>query len=241
MKLSELAAGAVGYFVTDERDDGTEFVKTADDTPEWLQSLIQDAHAHMFPDDWRYQAIRDVLHTLADLDFETADDAREEDGEILDGLVDLYTHDLTAWLGSRNDRMQYVDEWVEDFGSDGDTFQRLSGGQYVEYREILDSVLESLSEELEEREEAMETLTFNTLTGKLDAAGVEYRHLERGSDREALEVPGYGTVYYDDGQTSGNPGWVVRETETTGCDCPLTEHELLLELEELAGMAEAIR
>lgn len=159
MKLSELAAGAVGYFVTDKRDDGTEFVKTADDAPEWLRDLIQDAHAHMFPDDWRYQAIRDVLYSLAEYDFETADDAREGDGEILDGLVDLYTHDLTAWLHSRNDRMQYVDEWVDDFGADGDTFQRLSGGQYMEYREILDSVLGSLESELEGRENEPEAAT----------------------------------------------------------------------------------
>lgn len=80
----------------------------------------------------------------------------------------------------------------------------------------------------------IETLTYEAITEKLDAAGVDYEHHDRGTDREVLSIPGYGEVWYDDGSTSGNPGWVA-------ADQPIEEARLLDELAELIEMVEAIK
>lgn len=79
-----------------------------------------------------------------------------------------------------------------------------------------------------------ETLTFETLTEKLDAAGIDYAHLDRGSDSEALDIPGYGQVCYD--SRPGCEGWFTR----TDSDQPIEEARLLSDLDELAEMARRI-
>jgi hypothetical protein len=154
MTISELAREAAGHFETVTRDSGETFVRRRDDTPEWVKDLIQEAHGQFFPDDWRYQAISRVLDEIADREIETADDIRDESLEIADGLTEIMNASLIEWLGSSLYRMGYVDEATEELGYPGSIAQAMQYGQLAEYREIIESVAQSLESRLEELEAA---------------------------------------------------------------------------------------
>jgi hypothetical protein len=153
--IQELASDYSRRFVGDTRADGSKFRKVADgQETEPLRDLIYKAHGDMLPDDWRYRFIEEALDAIAEADDE--DEAELEPS--------IYTHDLTGWLASRADRYGYCDEWLDEFGVDclkkpsagyghNPTISLLAGGYWMEQREVLASVLESLREQVEAMEE----------------------------------------------------------------------------------------
>ena len=137
--VNELAKEALGWFITDTRDNGEEFVKTKEGRPDWLKTLIFTAHGGMIPDDYRYKFIENSLQYIADQD-EDADDLDCPEIE-----ADSYTSELTKWLHSRNDRVCYLTEALETFGIK-DGFAALQLAQLREREEVYHSVLSSLRE-----------------------------------------------------------------------------------------------
>lgn len=154
MTLQELAAQYAAMFTQDVRESGETFVKTIDDCPEELTSLIHAAHGDMLPDDWRYNCIWNALLAFAEYD--------DPDSVIDDVESDPYHSDLLRWLSSHTDRPyyvnQYVEQYVEEFGkpNDFDLMQLIGFGQWMEKREVYSSVLESLQELVEAMEEDLE-------------------------------------------------------------------------------------
>jgi hypothetical protein len=136
--VNELAREALEWFETGTRNNGEEFVKTKEGRPDWLENLIFTAHGNMMPDDYRYKFIEDALQYISDQD----EDADLDRPEI---EADTYTSDLTKWLNSRNDRVYYLSEALEEYGTN-DGFQALYLAQLCERGEVYDSVLSSLRE-----------------------------------------------------------------------------------------------
>lgn len=132
-------------FTGDKRNDGKEFRKLADGHPQWMQDVCHEAHGDMFPDDWRYEFIESACDKIAETDDNyTIDDARSEIE------ADIYTHDLTSWLGSRTDRFAYCDEAMEEFGGDvKDTISLLQLGQVREKEEVFGLVVQALEKLVE--------------------------------------------------------------------------------------------
>jgi len=143
--VNELAKEALGWFITDTRDNGEEFVKTKEGRPDWLKNLIFTAHDDMLPDDYRYQFIEDALQYISDQDEDVGLDCPEIE-------ADTYTSDLTKWLHSRNDRVYYLTEALEEYEIK-DGFQALQEAQLREREEVFYSVLNSLRELCEEEQE----------------------------------------------------------------------------------------
>lgn len=144
--INELAEESLEWFVTDTRDDGEKFTKTKDGRPKWLTDLIFTAHGDMMPDDHRYKFIEEALELIADQDADI--DCPEIE-------ADIYTSDLTKWLNSRNDRVYYLSEALEN--SDiTDGFQLLMMAQSIEREEIYYSVLNSLRELCKDQEDEEE-------------------------------------------------------------------------------------
>lgn len=112
MTIRSIAQEAADHFEIASRDDGSRYVKTRDERPDWLHDLIQDAHDGMLPDDWRYLMICDALDALAGLDDDAGEGQAEQAIEEIGAPV--YTRDLLAWLGSHNDRMSYADEALRE-------------------------------------------------------------------------------------------------------------------------------
>lgn len=142
--VQSLAKEAAKHFErVKRRPDDEEYIhvqKTG--APEWVNDLCQEAHGDMFPDDLRYSFIVEVLDALADADdLDTARDELEPD---------VYTHDLTGWLHSRNDRQSYVDDARSEYGNEGTLSDDLARGQLMEKYEVFDAVRSFLDERADE-------------------------------------------------------------------------------------------
>jgi hypothetical protein len=152
MQFSELAQTASRQFTTKTRDDGGSFVVTRDDAPDWITDLVRHAHGgDLLPDDWRYAAIRSAVDWIADRDFDSADEARDDDHAFADGEVDHANRELTAWLASNGYRPGYCDEAREDglVSEDDDLMTRIRVGQYRELTEVYGLVVDALAEQHE--------------------------------------------------------------------------------------------
>lgn len=128
------------------RVSGESFRILKDDAPQWMIDVIRTAHdsARMLPDDWRYAFIEEVCDELAEAS--DVDDIQLE--------PDIYTHDLTAWLHSRADRLGYITEALEEGLDFKDGFKLLAYAQLREKEEVLSSVREALEEHYRQTEDA---------------------------------------------------------------------------------------
>ena len=119
--------------------------------------MCLDAHGDMMPDDWRYELISAVLDAIKDYGYGNGDaEPNDLDAwrhEIVDGLVDIYTHDLTAWLHSNVTRYAYCDDAAEEMGDPDDTINRLQCGQFMEIEEIFSALVDFLRERYENQNE----------------------------------------------------------------------------------------
>lgn len=132
------------FFTIRHRDNGQPFVTLTDNAPESLLDICREAHGDMFPDDTRWNMIRLAFDALTDYT-----DPLDTDNlhEIADSLVSVYTAELTAWLASHRNRLDYVDTAREEFGPSKDLAGDLMRGQYMEYLEILDAIVAVLTDE----------------------------------------------------------------------------------------------
>lgn len=144
-----LATEAASWMERATRDDGTEYRRFRDGHPDWLQDLAYAAHDNggIWADDWRYEFIEAALDALADAD----PDADPE--EVLYEIEpDILTSELTRWLDSRNSRVHYLSEVLEEYGSEGmDGFRLLALAQGREKQETASQVLAFIMERAEER------------------------------------------------------------------------------------------
>jgi len=139
--LQKLAGFYEKFFTKKKRDNGEEFWLVTDDAPEELTELIREAHDDMFPDDYKYEFIRDALSDYSNF---------EEPDEIMEVIeADPYTAGLTHWLASNINRVYYLTEAIEEF-EPKDGFQALSLAQYREKSDVYQSVRNSLEKTMEE-------------------------------------------------------------------------------------------
>lgn len=143
-----LATEAASWMERATREDGTQYRRFREGHPEWLLDLAYAAHDNgdMWADDWRYEFIEQALDALADAD----PDADPED-VLYEIEPDVYTGELTRWLDSRNSRVYYLTEVLEEFGAEGiDGFRLLALAQGQEKQETARQVLDFLTERAEE-------------------------------------------------------------------------------------------
>jgi len=149
--------------IWDERDDGAKFVRLRGGEEDWMIGACGAAHDDMFPDDWRYEFIKEAAGLLAECP------AHAEEGELRDYLEqgfdsDVMYADLLRWLGSDLGRASYVEDLVEDFvdagGRDYDSFrlfEAIGGGQLAEKQEtgmlLLDYLIRFCDEGEDDEEE----------------------------------------------------------------------------------------
>ena len=134
-------------FEIGKRTNGEEFRKLRDDSPDWMTDVCRAAHngGEMLPDDWRYEFIEDAVDLLAEC---------EDPGDAIERLEpNVYTHDLTAWLHSRGDRMGFVDDLLGD-NAFRSGYELLAMAQFAEREEVLYQVKQALCETLENIEQA---------------------------------------------------------------------------------------
>jgi len=146
MTIQELATEALATFASKQRDSGERYYySTADDG--WIKDMIHSAHGGMAPDDHKYEMIGSALHAIA------YDDADPDDMfEAADGMVSIYRRDRHAWLSSSLEREGYVNLAISD-APRFDISDIVAQGWFMEALEVCASVVKSLRDELDSREE----------------------------------------------------------------------------------------
>lgn len=130
METNTRAADAARFFETRTRDDGTTYVTLRDDAPGWLGDAVYDAHAGMLPDDRIYMLCDSAVDWIAE--------DRGDDSEFADGMVDTYTGDRIAWLGSHLSRPGLCDEAQAEMGApENGIVDLIALGQYLEASRVL--------------------------------------------------------------------------------------------------------
>ena len=117
----------------------------ADNASEELKASVRAAHGEQLPSDWVFDIYQSILDALGQYTIERIDDVEENRAEIVDGLVDCYTSDLTAWLNSSNYNVYYMTEAQEEYGAEIDGFKILSMAQYKAIDDIFSEVVALLS------------------------------------------------------------------------------------------------
>lgn len=145
MKLSKKIEKYLACFKYKKRDNGEGFMHLIDNPPEELRESVYKAHGDRLPDDWIYDKYHSILESFSQYDINDIDDIDEARAEIVDGLVDVYTHDLTGWLHSHNSNMYYLGEAREEFGQAENGFNLLMMAQYRAIDEIFGEVVDLLN------------------------------------------------------------------------------------------------
>lgn len=140
-----------GAFSRSVRSDGGEYYKLNDGAPDWLQGsdvmlAVHQALDDRMPDDWVYKTAASVAENLRDYDRETADESRDDVGEIADSLVDVSNADRLQWLSSHLRNAALCDEAANELGDPGDTFQRIGLGQYWAIERIAFAIIDACEE-----------------------------------------------------------------------------------------------
>ena len=93
------------------------------------QEFFHHCHSDMLPDDHRYRMIHDILANMESYD---------DEYELLESLIPVYTSDLLNWLSSNNTRYTYCDEFKEEYGisDERSIIDLISGGYYMELNEV---------------------------------------------------------------------------------------------------------
>lgn len=134
----QLAQSMLDMLETHKRDNGAEFLTFKEDRPQWMQDVSFAAHGDMMPDDHRYRFIFEALAAMVEYD---------DPADAIESIeADIYTSDLTTWLGSRADRYGYCDEYMEEMGKESfpGTIELLQAGQAREKEEVFNLVLDAL-------------------------------------------------------------------------------------------------
>lgn len=130
------------------RREGVEVLIRDSNQDDALQAMCREAHGDMFPDDWRYSFIVEALDRITE--YEDLDAAESEIE------ADIYTADRLAWLASRLDRSNYVDDAINEYGWDGKggIVEAIGLGQIAERSEVFQIVRQWCEAQAEAAEEA---------------------------------------------------------------------------------------
>ena len=120
------------------------------EAPEALRDSVRAAHGDRLPNNWIHDKYHSILDALSGYTIEDMDDVEENRAEIVDGLVDVYTSDLTAWLNSHNANVYYLTQAQEEYGAQEDGFKLLIMAQYAAIDDIASEVISYLQAQVEE-------------------------------------------------------------------------------------------
>lgn len=141
------AATLRSAFTLDQRSDGSEFWRFTDEARQSVDDLatfVGELHDEELSNDWRYETIVDICEAIAEYDADTEwSDAAHE---IADGLVSVFTFQLTEWIDGYGSRLSYCDQVMEEglIPDDASMYDRLIVGQYKCIKQMVDSIMDKL-------------------------------------------------------------------------------------------------
>lgn len=133
-------------FTTGKRNDGESYVFLTDNATQELKDSVKAAHGDRLPNDFTFGTYADLMQKITDYNLDTIDELEDVRGEIVDSHIDIYTADLTKWLASDINNVDYISQALDEgdnIGTDG--FRLLSVAQYLAIDEVMNEVVNLLS------------------------------------------------------------------------------------------------
>ncbi len=130
--IQEAAREYLTFFEVRSIESG-EVWRPAEGAPPELMRIVRDAHGGYMPDDHRYRFIVEALELVAEC----------ENVERVEVIPDNQASRLTGWLNSKINRLEYMTRAMAEFESK-DSLQLLTAAQYIERREVLEAVIDTL-------------------------------------------------------------------------------------------------
>ena len=120
-------------FVSDRRDDGTEFIRLSDDAPDWLRDAVYKSHDSDMPNDWIYSECAAAY----DAAIEGTDPSDHADSQ-----VDVYTREIFQWAADMCLSSTYSDAESEadELGGEGTIAERITRIQFCAIRRIAEII-----------------------------------------------------------------------------------------------------
>jgi hypothetical protein len=145
MTISKKAKQYSNFFKSTDVNGGSIRIILKDDAPQELQDAIKSAHGDKMPNDFIYSTFADLLLKISEYGVDTVDDLQGYAHEIVDGYVDIYTHEQLQWLASDIDNLEYLARAAQDGWSvDDGTWQLLARAQYYAIDEVMQHVINVL-------------------------------------------------------------------------------------------------
>jgi hypothetical protein len=142
MNLQEKINFYAGFFKSIAKKDKS-IIILKDNAPEELRESVRKAHGDRFPDDYVYSWYSGILDDLEQYDCEKIEHIEDARAEIVNGLISVYTYDLTKWLNDDVYNVYYLSEALEEF-DEKDGFKLLMMAQYKAIDEVFGAVVELL-------------------------------------------------------------------------------------------------
>lgn len=149
-KLATVASEFSAAFIRDTRNDGKDFYKLRDGSPQWMTDAVHAAHGDIMPDDWIFDQCDSIARSLTEYEPERWEDAAHD---IADGLVDVYNNDRARWLASHLAFGEMCDEATDELGQASGIYETIGRGQYYMLLRMVDAIVNALTDEAERREE----------------------------------------------------------------------------------------
>lgn len=149
LSLSDTINQLADMFKTEtvgEGDNARTIVTFSDTANEELKNSVYEAHDGNMPRDWIFEKYLEILEALQGYTIESMDDVEEYRSEVVDGMVDSYTSDLTAWLNSSVYNVDYLGRAVSELGA-SEGFAILAGAQYMAIDEVFGYVVDLLNKQ----------------------------------------------------------------------------------------------
>lgn len=148
--MATFAAAAsflVSCFQDAKRDDGSDYIRSSTDSPDWVRELIYDCHDGELPNDARYALIRDAAVSISDQHFSDVDDARDAISDLSVDLLPVYTAEILHWFAGNTTRLEDCDTYLENTGASMDSaYALLSAGYQLAAENVLGLIVDSLEE-----------------------------------------------------------------------------------------------
>lgn len=128
-------------FKEQARDDSSHFFILPESAPAWMMEAVRTAHDEELPNDWRFSMVRSIAYAISEC--ESIDNARDDAMEIADRLADIYTGKLLNWYAELPSRLDYCDQYREQFGADAadTTLSHLMAAQAYAIEQMIHVIL----------------------------------------------------------------------------------------------------
>lgn len=129
---------------------GKVFYYLPNNAPQELLEAVRNAHGEKLPSDWIYETFVNLLQKVTEYTIENIDQLREYAHEIVDGSVDIYTHELTLWLHEEQ-ALEHLSQVMasHSYSEEDGAWQVLAATQYSAIDEIMQHVIDLIENNLD--------------------------------------------------------------------------------------------